>query len=171
MESKNQVQIKKDLANKKITITRNFDASPEEVWDTWTKDELLVQWWAPKPWHAETKSFDFKAGGHWLYAMVGPENEKHWARIDYKSVNPKKNFEAKDCFCDENGNANADMPSMHWKNSFDADGAGTKVTVEITFASESDMNQLLTMGFEEGFTAALGNLDEVLSKSNKFAKS
>ena len=158
------MQINKDLPNKKITITRNFDASPEEVWKTWTQSKYLDQWWAPKPWKAETKTFEFKEGGHWLYAMVGPNNEKHWARVDYISIDDKKSFQAADAFCDENGNLNKEMPKMNWKNTFQSSGNDTKVTVEISFTKEADMTQILQMGFEEGFKMGLENLDEVLSK-------
>src|SRR5690242_14904729 len=139
MATNNQLQISKDLFNKKITVTRHFSASPEQVWRAWTESELLDQWWAPKPWRAETKTMDFKEGGHWLYAMVGPDNSKIWARVDFKSITPQKGFQATDSFCDENGNPNNDFPSMIWNNQFlDADG-GTKVIVEISFDEEADL--------------------------------
>jgi hypothetical protein len=43
-------------------------------------------------------------------------------------------------------------------------GGGTKVEVEITFATQADMEKIIEMGFEVGFTAAHGNLDELLAK-------
>jgi PhnB protein len=160
MATNDQIQILKDLPNKKITVIRNFNAKPEQVWKAWTESELLDKWWAPKPWHAETKSMDFRVGGHWLYAMVGPDGERHWARVDYKSIDTNHSYDATDCFCDENGNKSNEMPSMTWHNRFESTSAGTKVTVEILFPSESDLQRILEMGFEEGFTSALGNLDE-----------
>jgi hypothetical protein len=51
---------------------------------------------------------------------------------------------------------------MHWKNEFSATDKGTKVEIEITFANEADMHKIIEMGFEEGFTSAHGNLDELL---------
>ena len=59
MANNNHTEIIKDLPNKKITITRNFDSQPEHVWRAWTESELLDQWWAPKPWRTETKTLDF----------------------------------------------------------------------------------------------------------------
>ena len=35
---------------KTVTITAEFDAPRDLVWDAYTKPELLDQWWAPKPW-------------------------------------------------------------------------------------------------------------------------
>ena len=76
--------------NKTIHIKREFDASIELVWKAWTKAELLDQWWAPKPYHIETKSLDIRVGGMWLYAMVSPENEKMWCKADYKAIESRK---------------------------------------------------------------------------------
>src|SRR5690606_24689155 len=92
--------------NKTIHVTREFDANLELVWEAWTNPEILDQWWAPKPWRTETKSMDFREGGHWLYAMVGPKGEKHWNMAQYISIENEKYFKAKDGFCDENGNIN-----------------------------------------------------------------
>jgi uncharacterized glyoxalase superfamily protein PhnB/uncharacterized protein YndB with AHSA1/START domain len=163
----NDLHIVKDLKNKKITITRNFDATPEQVWRAWTEPELLDQWWAPKPWKAETKRMEFKVGGHWLYAMVGPDGTKHWARADYTTITPHKTFSAYDSFCDENGTPSDLAPSMSWKNEFKATNEGTQVTVQISFKSETDLEKILEMGFESGFTAALGNLEHYFSTGFK----
>jgi PhnB protein len=163
MITKNQLQFVKDLPNKKITVIRQFDAPVDQVWKAWTQSDLLEQWWAPKPFRAQTKSMDFKPGGQWLYAMVGPNDEKHWCKVEFTSINAKKSFEVLNMFCDENGNPNREMPSMQWKNEFSATSDGTKVTVTIVFDKREDLEKIIEMGFEEGFTAALGNLDEVLA--------
>ncbi len=57
----------KDVANNKMFITREFAGTVEDVWKAWTDPKLLDQWWAPKPWKAETKSMDFREGGRWVY--------------------------------------------------------------------------------------------------------
>jgi uncharacterized protein YndB with AHSA1/START domain len=158
-----QTKVTKDVTGKKIIVVRDFDAPVERVWRAWTDESILDQWWAPKPWKAETKSMDFREGGYWLYAMVGPEGERIWGRVDYQTIDEHKRFIAKDSFCDENGTSNEDSPSMTWTNEFIKTGDFTTVRVEISFAKEEDMNQILEMGFEEGFTMALGNLDEVLA--------
>ena len=164
METKNKTLFTKDLENKKIVVEREFSAPIESVWKAWTDSDLLDQWWAPKPWRAETKSMDFRTGGFWLYAMKGPNNEVHWARVDYKSIEKLKNFQAADYFCDENGNKNDELPNMNWDNQFSKTADGTRVVVNISFKSEADIRAILDMGFKEGFEMALGNLDELLEK-------
>src|SRR5688572_9933862 len=101
MKSTLQFDFSLNKEAKKVHVTREFAADLPLVWDAWTKPELLDQWWAPKPWRTETKSMDFREGGFWLYAMKGPENETHWSRDDFESIQHLKSFSGLDTFCDE----------------------------------------------------------------------
>ncbi len=153
-----------DKQNKKINVEREFAAPVSKVWAAFTESEILDQWWAPKPWRAETKSMNFVEGGYWLYAMVGPEGEKHWARTDFKSIDTLKSFSAGDAFCDENGNINHGFPTALWTNKFqEASGDATIVNIEIVYGDIADLEKILEMGMQEGFTAALENLDALLA--------
>jgi uncharacterized protein YndB with AHSA1/START domain len=153
-----------DKPNNTITVTREFNAPLPLVWKAWTTAELLDQWWAPKPWKANTKSMDFREGGRWLYNMTGPEGEIHWSLADYKTIDAKKSFRALDAFCDEDGNIKEDWGRSDWNNSFSADGERTTVTIQITFDKLETLENHIQMGFKEGFTAGLDNLDELLEK-------
>lgn len=156
-----------DKENKQINVKREFAAPASKVWAAWTESELLDQWFAPKPWKARTKTMDFREGGHWLYAMVGPEGEEHWARADFKSITPLKSFSAKDSFCDENGTINTSLPISIWTNEFsEVSGSKTSVSVQIKFDELSDLEQILEMGFKEGFIAALENLENLVASES-----
>lgn len=155
----------KDPSGKKIFVTREFAAPLELTWKAWTNKDILDKWWAPKPWKAETREMDFKEGGYWLYAMVGPGGEKHWAIAEYKKIVPLQLFIGYDSFCDENGNKMLQPPGMEWKVEFQKTETGTKVLVEITFASEKDLQTIVEMGFQEGFSMAHDNLDELFAKA------
>ncbi len=159
-----QTILKKDLANKKIYVTREFAAPRKLVWAAWTQPELLNDWWAPKPWKAVTKSMDFRNGGRWHYYMSGPGGEQQWCLADYSNIDPINSYHVKDSFCDSEANKITDFPSMNWYVQFTDAGKATKVEIEITFEKEEDLQKILEMGFQEGFTAAHDNLDELLSK-------
>ena len=153
-----------DKVNKKINVEREFAASLDKVWAAWTKAELLDQWWAPKPWKAETKVMDFKVGGRWLYAMVGPDGTKHWSYADFKSIDPKRNYSLLDGFCDENGKLNTDFPQTFWINTFKETDETTTVYIELKFDKVEDLEKIIETGFKEGFTMGLSNLDELLAE-------
>ncbi|MDP4148675.1 MAG: SRPBCC domain-containing protein [Bacteroidota bacterium] len=168
--TKNETVFSKDLPNNKLTVTRAFDAPPDIVWRAWTESEILDQWWAPKPYRTETKTMDFREGGFWLYCMVGPQGDRHWCRIDYVRIEQGKSMTTIDSFCDETGNRNANMPAMNWKKEFSQTQDGTLVKVEIVFNSTADMETIIKMGFQEGFTMGLGNLDHYLSTQFRMRK-
>ena len=155
---------KKDLENKKMYITREFDAPVEKVWRCWTEPELLDQWWAPEPYKTVTVKMDFQNGGRWLYYMISPEGNKHYGRADYREIIPIKTYSAIDTFCDEHGNADEQFPGMDWKVKFVPTGNISRVEVVISFASVEVMEKIIEMGFQEGFTMAHGNLDKLLAK-------
>jgi uncharacterized protein YndB with AHSA1/START domain len=160
----NNTLITKDLANKKLHVTREFSAPVEKVWKAWTASELLDKWWAPKPWRAETKSFDFKEGGFWLYAMIGPDGTTAWCRVGFETIITGSSFSAINSFSYEDCNIDKNFPIMHWLVVFAATATGTKVEVDITFDNEADLEKIVGMGFEAGFTMGLGNLDELLKQ-------
>src|SRR5690606_3101391 len=107
-----------DKENLSIKIERNFDAPVEMVWSAWTDAAILDQWWGPKPYHVETKSLDFSEGGQWLYAMVGPEGQRHWALRNYLKIAPPNRLTFRSMFCDENGNVAPGATGSTWVNTF-----------------------------------------------------
>ncbi|MCH7409337.1 SRPBCC domain-containing protein [Belliella sp. DSM 111904] len=156
-----------DKANNQIKVQRSFNAPRDLVWIAWTEAEILDQWWAPKPWNAKTKTMDFREGGHWLYAMVSPEGEKHWSRVDYIKIIPKEHFTAIDGFCDEAGDFNASLPRNKWENDFQDRGDETMVDMLLSFDSLEDLEKIIEMGFKEGFAAGLENLDQFIESQFK----
>lgn len=148
--------------SKSIFVKREFAANVKLVWDAWTKPELMDQWWAPKPYQTKTKFMDFREGGQWLYCMVSPENIAHWCKADYISIIPHKMYKGLDAFCDEEGIVNEEMPRSNWCITFNDHGETTLVEIEIQFAELSDLEKNIELGFKEGFTMALGNLDQLI---------
>jgi hypothetical protein len=56
---------------------------------------------------------------------------------------------------------------MHWFAQFSSTEAGTRLTLEVGFDSEADLETIVQMGFKEGFTSALSNLDPMLESDQK----
>jgi uncharacterized glyoxalase superfamily protein PhnB/uncharacterized protein YndB with AHSA1/START domain len=150
-----------------IVVDRSFDAPLPLVWRAWTDSAILDQWWAPSPWKAETTSMNFAPGGKWLYAMVGPQGEKHWAMAEFTDIAPQQYYTGQDCFCDEQGNRNMDMPVTGWRVEFKDQGAATNVTATLRFESAAALEQMVSMGFKEGFAMAHENLDAYIQAQFK----
>lgn len=159
-----------DKEQKKINVERTFDAPVDLVWAAWTQSEILDEWWAPKPFRARTKYMNFTEGGYWLYAMVGPEGTEQWCRSDYQSISAKKSFSVRDNFCDDAGEVAENFPNSLWTNVFIEEGNSTNVQIEIRYEQLSDLEKIMEMGFKEGFSACVHNLDAYLSTRFKLWK-
>lgn len=156
-----------DKENKTIRVKREFAAEVSLVWDAYTNKDILDRWWAPRPWKAKTKRMDFREGGHWLYAMVGPEGEEHWARADYTKIRHGKGITGLDAFADADGNVNQDMPKSKWDVTFKEKGKNTLVESTITYDDLAQLEATIQMGFREGLSMAMEGLDELLPSLKK----
>lgn len=150
-----------DKATKKVFINREFDADLSLVWDAFTKPEILDQWWAPKPWSSKTKAMNFKVGGRRFYAMVSPEGLERWSVQQYTSISPKTNFKMLNAFAD--AAENPELPGSEWDLNFSEENGRTKVSVTIYNESLERMKKMIEMGFKEGFTMTMNNLENLLA--------
>jgi uncharacterized protein YndB with AHSA1/START domain len=74
-------------ANKsnEIKLYRVFDAPLKMVWEAWTDEKQVGQWWGPRGFTITTHSKDLRVGGMWHYTMHGPDG------VDY--INKTRYFE------------------------------------------------------------------------------
>jgi uncharacterized protein YndB with AHSA1/START domain len=153
-----------DKTAKQVYVTKEFDAELSLVWDAFTKQELLDQWWAPKPWASKTKSMNFKEGGRRFYAMVSPEGQEHWSIQDFTSINPITNFKFVDAFTDKDEVINSAFPSSEWDLNFSEQNNTTTVKITIRHKTLAALEQIMQMGFKEGFTMTLNELEILLQQ-------
>ena len=151
-----------DKTTKTVFVNKEFDANQSLVWDAFTKQEILDQWWAPKPWTSKTKFMDFKVGGRRFYAMVSPEGQEHWSIQDYTSINATTNFKFIDAFADKDQVINAEFPSAEWDLNFSEQTDTTTVRITIKHKTLAGLEQIIQMGFKEGFTMTLNELAVLL---------
>ena len=150
-----------DKTAKTVYITREFDAELSLVWDAFTKAELIDQWIAPKPMTAKTKYQDFKVGGKRFYAMVSPEGQERWAIQEYTSITPKTNFKMYNAFADKD--ENPELPGSEWDYNFSEENGRTKVSITIYNESLARLEKMIEMGFREGYSMSMKNLEELLA--------
>ena len=156
-----------DKEKNTITVKKELAANRQLVWDCYTKSELLDQWFAPQPFTIETKAMEFREGGHWLYAMKDPEGKEYWGRMDYLKIKPVENYSALDAFCDNKGEINKDLPRAQWNVDFKDLAENSLVETVVTYDSLADLEAVIQMGLQEGLTATLSRLDDLLEKLNR----
>jgi uncharacterized protein YndB with AHSA1/START domain len=149
-----------DKTTKTVQITREFDANLDLVWDAFTKPEILDQWTAPRPWTSKTKHMNFEVGGRRFYAMVSPEGMERWSIQKYTSISPKTNFKMHNAFADQD--ENPEPIGSEWDYRFSEENGITTVRITIYNESLERMEKMIEMGFKEGFTMSMKNLEELL---------
>ena len=150
-----------DKSTRSVVVIREFNAELPLVWDAFTKQEILDQWWAPKPYESRTKVMDFRVGGRRFYAMISPEGHEMWHLQQYTSITPKTNFKFLSVFADKDETPH--LPGSHWNVRFSEENDKTKVSISIYNESLERMEKMIEMGFKEGFTMTLNELAILLS--------
>ena len=150
-----------DKTTKTVIVNREFAAELPLVWDAFTKQEILDQWWAPKPWESRTKVMDFRVGGRRFYAMVSPEGQERWSIQKYTSISPKTNFKFFNAFADKD--ENPELPGSDWDLNFSEQSGTTKVSITIYNESLDRLEKMIEMGFTEGYKVSMNNLENLLA--------
>ncbi len=159
--------IERDAERLTLTITAEFDASIDAVWQLWENPRHLEQWWGPPTYPATFVDHDFTPGGSINYFMTSPEGDKYhgWWRV--LALDPPTSLEFEDGFADKAGQPNPAMPTSIIRvriTSLAADA--TRMAIETTFSSAAAMEQLLTMGMAEGMAEAMSQIPAVLRSAS-----
>ena len=71
-----------------ITITRRFNATPEEVFAQWIDPEALKDWFAPETYTGLSSAADPREGGAWRVEFQAPTGERLIEHGIYKEIVP-----------------------------------------------------------------------------------
>jgi uncharacterized protein YndB with AHSA1/START domain len=153
-----------DLDALTLTITADFAAPVERVWEVYADPRQLERVWGPPGFPATFVDHDLVPGGRMNYYMTSPEGEKYYAYWDVTGVDRPKGFTFRDGFAlDETFAPNTSMPESSQVFDFtEVDGA-TRATFVATYASAEALQQVLDMGVVEGSTLAINQIDELLA--------
>lgn len=157
--------VSQDLEARTLTLTAEFDAPVEQVWQLWADPRLLERWWGPPTYPATFDEHDLVPGGQVTYFMTGPGGEQPRGWWHVLAVEPPHRLEFEDGFADEAGEPVSDLPVSTVRVRIAADSENrTRMAIASTFASTEAMEQILDMGVVEGLTAAVGQIDALLAE-------
>ena len=158
--------IHKDPKALTMTITAEFDASPERVWQLWADPRQLERWWGPPTYPATFTTHDLTPGSRVEYHMTGPEGDQPRGYWDILEVEPPRRLVFRDGFANDDGTPNDALPSGEGRVTIEPIGAGrTRMSILSVFPSTEALEQVLAMGMEEGLTQAIGQIDAILAEA------
>ena len=156
--------IDKDPDTLTLSITTELDAPVARAWELWSDPRQLERWWGPPTYPATFTDHDLSPGGRCNYFMTGPEGDQPHGWWQIIAADPPHSLEFEDGFADESGTPAADMPVMTMRLELrERDGGGSSMTIVSRFASVEDMERIIEMGMEEGFEAAVNQMEGILA--------
>ena len=82
-----------DLSDRTMVLERVIGAPVALVWGAWMNPETLPQWWGPEGYTCRTTRIDLRAGGEWVFDMIGPDGKVWPNHHRYGLVEPLKRIE------------------------------------------------------------------------------
>ena len=80
--------VRKDPAALTLTVTAEFDASPERVWQLWADPRQLERWWGPPTYPATFTAHDLAPGSRVQYHMTGPTGDQPHGLLGHPGGRP-----------------------------------------------------------------------------------
>ncbi|WP_410651602.1 SRPBCC family protein [Amycolatopsis sp. cmx-4-54] len=140
-----------------LTVVADFAVSRKRLWEAWADPRQLERFWGPPFAPATFTHHDFRAGGRAEYFLTGPHGEKWPNSWKFTEVSPIDSFEAEDG--DDNTEDEAMPTSMTF--TFETTPTGSRMIHVTRFSSVEAMEKTIP-GMEEGFRAAMPQLDALL---------
>jgi CTP:molybdopterin cytidylyltransferase MocA/uncharacterized protein YndB with AHSA1/START domain len=138
-----------------LSLERTVGAPPAAVFDAFTTPEVLARWWGPRGFTAPSVELDLRPGGRYRIAMQPMEGAAFVLRGEFREVTrPERlvlTFEWEEPHPD-------DRPAVVTL-SFRPVGNATRLTLDQRPFATEPRRALL----RDGWTEALGRLDELLS--------
>ncbi|MBK4347212.1 SRPBCC family protein [Lacisediminihabitans changchengi] len=154
----------KNLDDLTMTITAQFDADVNRVWQLWEDPRQLERWWGPPTWPATFVTHDFSVGGRSSYYMTGPEGDKAGGWWQITAIDAPTSLRFDDGFADADGEPDTSIAPTHAVLTLEAKDGGTRMSILTQFDSVEQLEQMVAMGMEEGMSLAIGQIDGILAE-------
>jgi len=157
--------VQKSTETLTMTMTAEFEASAQRVWQLWEDPRQLERWWGPPSYPATVDSHDLRTGGKVTYHMTGPTGDQPRGYWDIIEADPPRSLVFHDGFANDDGTPNDALPGTEAHVTIEEIGDGrTRMSIESRFPSAEAMEQILAMGMEDGMTQAVGQIDAILAE-------
>lgn len=146
-----------------LVLTRDVAHPPAALWRAWTEPALLKEWFCPAPWKLAEVEIDLRPGGRYNSVMAGPDGERVDSKGCYTEVIPERRLAFTDALSE--GWRPTGTPFMTAIITFEPIGSGTRYTATALHADPDARERHETMGFHQGWNAALDQLITLLERT------
>ena len=154
--------VQHDLDGLTLTITADFAAPLERIWQVYADPRQLEKVWGPPTYPATFVEHDLTPGGRVTYYMTGPDGAKHAGYWLVTDVDEPRTFSFRDGFADLDFNPLPELPVSTSVYTFTEHNGGTRATYVSRYESAEALKQVLDMGIVEGATSAINQIDNLI---------
>lgn len=151
-----------DVATSSLDIYVVIPASIDRAYALWADPRLLERWWGPPGHPCVVGEFDLRVGGRVTYVMTSPDGTRYPGWWEVLEVDAPRRLRLRDGFGDSPETASPEMPVSTTDVTFVECGSDTVMRIHSRYATPEQLQFALDLGMEEGFGAALGQIDELL---------
>ena len=141
-----------------IIVTRHFKAPPEAVYRAHTEPALLQKWLlGPSGWTMPVCINEARPGGRIRYEWADGNGGGFFLTGEYLELVPHSRIVHV-----ERMHLPDTTPDNHVETRFEADGAGTKMTMRMTLPDGATREAMLATGMEHGMEDSYARLETIL---------
>lgn len=141
-----------------IVVTRRFAAPPEAVYRAHTEPELIQRWMlGPDGWTMPVCISEARPGGRIRFEWSDGKGAGFYLTGEYIELEPPRRIVHV-----ERMHLPGVTPDNHVETRFEADGAGTLMTMRMTLPDAETREQMLKTGMEHGMEASYVRLENTV---------
>ena len=152
-----------DLDDRTITITADFAAPVERLWQVYSDPRQLERVWGPPTHPATFVDHDLRPGGRMNYYMTTPDGQRFHGYWEVTEVIDGESFRFRDGFANDDFSAQEELPVGDNRFTFSSTPNGSRLVAVSRYPSAEALQQVLDMGVIEGATSAMNQIDDLLA--------
>jgi len=146
------------VGDRQVVVTRRFAASPERVYRAHVEPELIRQWMlGPEGWTMPVCVNDARPGGEIRYEWSDGAGGGFFLTGEFITLEPFSRIVHV-----ERMHLPDPTPDNHVETTFEADGEGTRMTMQMTLPDEATRAAMLATGMEHGMEASYVRLEALV---------
>jgi len=153
------MQTESPVNDRDLVLTRLLNAAPEAVYRCWTEPDLLVQWFAPKPWTTPRASLDVRPGGGSLVVMADENGNEYPNPGQYLEVVPNRKLVFTDAYLGDW--QPSEKPFFTCILTFEPENGRTRYQAIARHWTAADRATHEQMGFHEGWGLCAAQLEDL----------
>ncbi|GAA1608894.1 SRPBCC family protein [Kribbella sancticallisti] len=155
--STNPTTIKAEAGTPFVEVTRDFDATPAQLFRVQTDPDLVAQWLGPRNLEMRVEEYDVRPGGRYRYIHRDPDGAEYAFRGVFHSVEPETRV----------------IQTFEWEGApgevcleratYEKTDTGVRLHTQSVFPSVEARDAAVQSGMEYGIRDAMDRLAELLA--------